>query len=364
MTVGTNPSRFPSGISTYTIKSTLNSFPSLPAPKQASYRSNFLPYVSGNWTITQTGSTLSQSAGNLGMVTVATGASSSDVLNAELLSEAAQFVPGNQLWFRAVMTPAGLTASDIYFGFADGTEFTSGTLQNGVYFQRPHGGTTLNFCIVKAGVITTFQNIADLQYPSAVYGNADGSTNGTLGFTLASGAYTAATVTTPGSGYVMAPLVQATGATGSGALLYCQLGSGGLYNPIIASGGSSYTTVTNSVYPWTILEMYYDGKGTLVVGVNGKNIITIGLDGAITGTSGGIVTTAGSTYNVATGNSTNYFVSGTTLTSGVMGVQPMVGDVANILPLVPLYPGFEVKNSSGTAQNVYIREFDFAGEYN
>jgi hypothetical protein len=110
------------------------------------------------------------------------------------------------------------------------------------------------------------------------------------------------------------------------------------------------------IIPFINVQFYYDGKGTLSVGVNGKTILTLGKNGTLTATPG-------STYNVATtGNSYNFL--NTTLTAGVAPVQPFPGDFYIAAPQVPLQLGFGLVGTTGNNRAFWVEEINTATELN
>lgn len=356
------PVRFPSGISVFPTRHTFNNFPSVPSQWQDTFVHNFMPYRSADFTLTQANGTATSYSWDTGALALAT--TNTVSTNFAYLTQGTgsqnqmQFIAGNQTWFRTKMAlPAssGSTAN-VYAGLFD-TPTNVATATNGVYFYKPAGGTVVHFIIKKAGVTTQFSNVADLAKPSGIYGDAS-SVTGVLGLNATGTTFTNVTVTTAGSGYVIAPLIIAGGTAGSGGALYAQLGSGGLYAPTITNPGSGYTagTLTAEVDPWIALSYYYDGKNTFYVGVNGRIVLAI--------SSGGVTTiTPGQTYtNNTTGPS--YNATGTQLTVGVSPVQPKIGDPINILPLASLAAVIGLLNSAGTAQTVYFQELDLGMEYN
>lgn len=351
------PVRFPSGVSTYPPKNTLASFPVVPAINQASLVNEFIPYRSGDFTITQTNGSGAQLAWNEGGLSVSTtGATAADKISFGLNAQAVQFLPGNQFWSSVTVAMASTQAdANVYLGESNNVDITSGSVTDGVYFWKPTAGMTVNLVVKKGSTMTQFTNIADLSKPSGIYGDTT-STAGTLSFNTSGTTLTSIAIATSGSGYQQAPYVQVTGTSGSGASAYVQLRSGGLYAPYITGAGSGYTagTFAATILPWVTLSKYYDGKGTLYIGVNGKTVMSIGPQGQTSITAGGTATNA---------SFKSYYVTNQ-LTTGQAPVQPKAGAFDNLMPLIPLFSGGAMANTTANARTAYIDSFQLGFEYN
>lgn len=375
---GQTPVRYTSGVNTFPAKHAMRDFPVTPTQYQISKGDDFIPFrQSTDYTATTagTGATAVAYAWNGGAMKITAGSTSTFKSFEALGANAVQFIPGNAAWLdaRAAIPVIGAnpsTDSAVYIGYFDNVDPTAAT--NGVYFYKPAGGTAVHFVILKAGTTTTFQNVADVQYPSGLYADPLASA-GTLSFNTSGTTFSTVAVATPGYGYRTAPLVVATGTGGSGAQLYVQLGgsagyptsgsqdnASSLYNAIIAAPGSGYTanTLGAEIYPWINFQFAYNGKGRLIVGINGK--VVMGFD-----RTGGTNVTAGGTYNNATlGVGAAYNASGTTLAAGLVSVPPPVGDVYNILPQVPLQLAFGLVGTNGNNRVMYMEEINLATEMN
>ena len=373
-----NPTRFISGISTFPVKSIVNTFPTVPSQYQVNKGDDFIPFrQSTDYTATTggTGATAAAFSWNCGAVKVTSGSTTPYKSIEALGANSLQFIPGNQVWHDVRMTApiAGQTNpstdANIYSGFFDNVDPTAAS--NGVYFVKPAGGSTVNFVILKAGTATTFQNVADLANPTGFYGSqfaTPGSlTVNTTGTTLSSIAINSA-----GAGYRVAPLAVVNGTGGSGAQAYVQVdaaptgqpGDGpaagySLAAPYITAAGSGYTAGTFSIdlMPWINFQFYYNGKGTMYVGVNGFTVLTIGKDGTT-------VATPGSTYNVATLGVNSFNFSGTTLSTSVAPVQPYTGDVYVALPQVPVQLDFGIVGTTANNRVMYVEEVNIGSELN
>ena len=350
------PVRFPSGVSTYPPKNTLASFPSVPAINQASLVNEFIPYRAGDFTPAQTNGAGAWLGWNNGGLTISTtGATAADKIIFGMNAQCAVYMPGNQLWTSVtIAVPSTISDTNVYMGEANTQDITNSPT-DGVYFWKPTGGMTVNLVVKKGGTTTQFTNIADLSKPSGIYGDAT-STAGTLSFNTSGTTLTSIAVATHGSGYQQAPYLQVTGTGGTGAQAYCQLRSGGLYAPYVTAAGSGYTagTFAANILPWITLSKYYDGKGTLYIGVNGKTVMSIGPQGQTSITAGGTATNA---------SFKSYYVTNQ-LTTGQAPVQPKAGAFDNMMPMVPMYPGGGFTNTTTNARTAYMDSFQLGFEYN
>ena len=350
-----NPTRFTSGISTYLPKSQLMTFPNVPATNQVSLLNEFTPFRSTDFTLTQTNGTFTVFNWNSGAAQLnTTGGTAADKALVTSTSFSTQLIGGNQAWFSSeIAMPAAGSDVALYAGWFNTADPSAAT--DGVYFFKPSGGTSVNLIIKKASTTTTFQNVADLAKPSGIFGKPD-DVVGALSATQSGGLYTNIVVTTPGFGYNNAPLVQTTGATGSGATAYCQLGSSSLYAPLITNPGTGYTTATLAVTPVVALQLYLDGKGGLQAGVNGKSVMSLSKDGAVT-------IAAGSTVNVAT-SAARSFLTSTVLATSLSPVTPFPGAATNITPTVNLNSGIGFTNTTANARQLVIKSLYVGAEYN
>lgn len=375
-----NPQRFTAGLSTFPTQHVLNTFPVVPTQFQVTKGDDFIPFrQSTDYTATTsgTGATAAAYSWNGGAIKVTAGSTTAFKSMEALGANCVQLVPGNQTLFDVrIAAPTGsmqnpATDSVLYVGLFDNVDPTAAA--NGIYFSKPASGSTLNFTVLKNSTATTFSNVGDLAKPSGIY-NDSTSTPGTLTFNGTGTTFTTVTVSNSGAGYRCAPLVVPFGTAGSGAQVYCQLGgntqgvsyrnsstdsaNAGLYAPYIVAAGSGYTagTLGADIIPWINVQAWYDGKGTLHVGINGRKVLTLGYSGVTTATPG-------STYNVATvGNSFNF--QGTTLTTGVAPVQPLNGDFYVAAPQVPLQLAFGIVGTNGNNRVMYVEEINLATELN
>ena len=375
--MSTTPTRFPSGISTFPMKNVMHDFPTLPTAYQVVKTDDFLPYRTGDYTATTagTGATSAAYSWNTGVVKLTQGTTSTFKSLLSTGVNSFMMVPGNNFWHdvRVAVPVTANSASNpaqdsaVYCGLFDTADPT--TAANGIYFVKPSGSSAINFVILKNGTATTFSNIGDFQYPSGMYADPTG-VNGTLSFTTAA-TYTNVAITNAGLGYRVAPLIVPTGASGSGAQVYVQLGSsasnptiGGqgvrssLYAAYITAPGSGYTgTLAAEVYPWINLQFWYNGKDRLVVGICGREVMALDRNSQNTASPG-------STYNVGASQILNYNFIGTTLTAGSYTVSPPPGDVYDALPQVPMQEVFGLVGTTANARVMYVDGLNIAAELN
>ena len=367
-----NPTRFPAGISTFPVQNVLNTFPTVPSQYQINRGDDFIPYSSGSYTATaSTGAASANYSWNGGALKITGGTSTPFKSFLALGSGNIQIVPGNQSWHDVRMgVPTGsmknpLTDSVVYSGFFDNADPASAT--NGIYFVKPAGGSVVNFVILKNSTATTFSNVADFAVPSGIYGDT-ASTAGTLTFNSTGTTFSSIAVGSAGAGYRVAPLCIPFGTAGSGAQVSVQLGGatqgGGtvgssLYAPYILAAGSSYTagTLGCDVIPFINLQFWYNGAGSLFVGVNGRSVLSLSVDGTATATPG-------STYSLGAGLANSYNFAGTSLSTSVAPVQPYPGGFYSVAPQVPLQLDFGLIGTSGNARYLYVEEINIGTEVN
>jgi len=351
------PVRYPNGVTTDIPKSPMRSFPAVPAANQFVFAvSDFVPYQAGQWTVTQTNGTAATYAWPAAVLKQSTtGGTSADAIYNAMVAQAFQFKQGSRMWHEDVIAISSASATDINFfsGFSDNVNPNSAT--NAVYFKKPSGGTAIHLVVIKGGTTTTFQNVADIAKPSGLYGDANSSV-GTITANATGTTLTALTIGAAGAGYNEDPLVIVTGTAGSGAQARVELGSGSLYNTVVTAAGSGYTAGTFAVEVdhFIKLQIMYDGRGNLYVGVNDNVVMLLGDDGTA-------AATAGSTYAVNSVGSS--FYAATNLTAGVMTNQPAPNDAINMLPLVPMYVAVGFLGTTANARNVYHHGVRFGGEY-
>lgn len=380
------PVRYPSGVSTFPPRHLLSTFPSVMTPVQVGVGDDFLPYRAAGYNVTTAVAGTVANFGVLGGgVKMATSASATDTIYLARGGPAFQFTPLNQVWCdtRLAYPRTVLNANDtnIYWGLFDNAVPTSAN--NGVYFFSPAGGTAVHFVIKKAGTVTTFQNVGDLALPSGLYGDT-ASVNGTLNATISGTAFSAISVATPGSGYEWQPLVLTTATSGTagnnvasvglGSTAYVngsnpqapvqstQLPYSSLYAPMLTDPSTGYTNGTGTnlleVVPFLNYHFWYDGRGTIYVGVNGRVVMSLGGNAVGQGVN---PVAAGATINLAT-SSADSFSSAAQLSTSVSPVQPAIGSAMNMLPLTQLRYGIGFANTTANIRSIYVCEYMVAEE--
>lgn len=383
------PVRFPQGVTTFSPRHALSTFPIVPTPVQVVVTEDFIPYRASDYTLTTAVAGTVTSFGQIGgAVRVATSASATDTMFLARGGTGFQIMLQNQTWCdtRLAYPRTVLNANDtnIYWGLFDTASPL--TAANGVYFIKPAGGTAVHFTVKKAGVTTTFQNIGDMSIPSGLFGDAN-AVNAVLSATIAGTAFTALTVTNPGAGYEWQPLILSTITAGVAGTLTANslLGStasttGNPAVPVQSTGlpyaslagvtltnpGSGYTnqgplTTLLEVEPLLNYQFWYNGKDTLYVGVNGRIVMSI--VGGVAGNLGVVGVAAGATVNVATSISPSFY-STTQLSVANATFQPPVGNPINLLPLVPLGYSVGIANTTVNIRTLYVDEFNVAVEIN
>lgn len=359
----TLPVRYPSGVTTYSYADPLSQFPSVNTPGQFVINNgDFTPYLASEWTITQTNGTVAAYPWNSGVVKLSTaGSTATDAVYMTGTMQALQFRANNRLWFAADLAVPSGSATDITLraGLSDNVNPASAT--NGILFVKPSGGTAVNLQIIKGGVTTTINNIADIAKPSGRFGSS--STVGTMTANATGTTLTTLTVGTPGSGYQKDPLVVINGTAGSGATGRVEIGTtngglnnAGLYNAVVTSAGSGYTagTFTAEIDHFIRFTMWYDARGTLWLGVGRTVVASFGRYGQTSVVTGGSID--------ASVTNPDSFTTPTQLTTG-MTYLPVTGDFMNVAPLVNLYPAVGFVNTTANARTAYMDQFLYAGEY-
>lgn len=357
------PTRYTNGISTFPPKHTLADFPVVTNSYQVAAQNEFMPYLSSQWTLTNTNATIAPLSINEGALSIlsTTAAATKGLLSFtgnNATGQNVQFIPGNRLWFRtqiAVPSATQTNATTIFAGLFDTVDPSVAT--NGVWFTKPASQSAMNIVILKSGVTTTFTNVADLSHPDGRYGSS--ATAGTIALSASGTTANTPSITAGGSGYVIAPVVTVSGTAGSGAQMYAVVNSGSLYNAIVTNPGSGYTagTFATTISHWVDLEMYYDGVSTLSFGVNGYTVLKIQIGGVQ-----GI--TVGGTNNVATLGTSFAVPSTTQITSTTMTVLPPAGSPLHILPFMPLNAGVGLTSATAITSQMYVDSLAVAVDYN
>lgn len=359
-----SPTRFNSGLSLYPYSDNLSQYPAVSSPTQFSFQNGDLtPYNAAEWTTTQTNGTATAYPWNSGVVKLATtGTTTTDAIYLTGTMPSLQFRANNRLWYSVDLAIPATSATDITLraGFTDTVNPASAA--NGVLFVKPAGGTAVNLQVIKGGVTTTINNIADIAKPSGIYGSS--SSIGTLTANTTGTSLQTLTVTNPGGGYQKDPLVVVTGTGGTGATGRVEIGTAsggnnaaGLYNAVVTTAGNgAYTagTFVAEIDHFIRFSLWYDARGTLWIGVGKVVVLSFGRQGQTTLLTGGSVDSS-----VTQPDS---YTTATQLTTG-MTYLPVTGDFMNVAPLTTLYPAFGFVNTTAAARVAYVDQVLYAGEY-
>jgi hypothetical protein len=357
------PVRYPSGVTTYAYADTLGTFPSVNTPGQFVINNgDFTPYLSTEWTTTQTNGTVAAYPWNSGVVKLSTtGTTAADAVYLTGTMSALQFRANNRMWFACDVAIPSTSATDITFRTGLSDTVNPASAANGVLFRKPLGGTAVHLDIIKGGVTTSILNIADLSKPSGIYGS--GSVAGTMTANATGTTLTALNITSAGSGYQKDPLVVINGTAGTGATGRVEIGTtngglnnAGLLNAVVTSAGSGYTagTFTAEIDHFIRLSFYYDARGVLWVGVGRTVQASFGRNGVNSVVTGGTID--------ASVTSPDSYTTPTQLATG-QTFYPVAGDFMNVAPLVTMFPAVGFLNSTANPRAAYVDQFLYAGEY-
>ena len=156
-----SPTRFPAGVSTQAIGSTLGQFP-FPDPTDICLDfHDFNEYVAGDWTVTNTTThqTIGLVAGNGGIISTVGGASSvtSDIgaiqanpLNFNIATNTitATAPPTQQAWFYTAFKATTAINDQLQVGVASSIATLAPT--DGIYFNKAAGSTSITFVVRKS----------------------------------------------------------------------------------------------------------------------------------------------------------------------------------------------------------------------
>lgn len=156
-----SPTRFPAGVSTQAIGSSLGQFP-LPDPTDISVDfEDFNQYVAGDWTVTNTTThqTIGLVAGNGGIISTVGGASSvtndigaiqANPLNFNIATNAitATAPPTQQAWFYTAFKATTAANDQLQIGVA--SSIAALTPTDGIYFNKAAGSSAITFVVRKS----------------------------------------------------------------------------------------------------------------------------------------------------------------------------------------------------------------------
>ena len=155
-----SPTRFPAGVSTQAVGSTLGQFP-LPDPTDISVDfEDFFQYVANDWTVTNTTSyqTIGLVTGNGGIISTTGGASSvtgnigaiqANPLNFNIATNTivAAAPPTQQAWFYTAFKATTAINDQLLTGVA--ASIAALTPTDGIYFNKAAGSTAITFVVRK-----------------------------------------------------------------------------------------------------------------------------------------------------------------------------------------------------------------------
>lgn len=156
-----SPTRFPAGVSTQAIGSTLGQFP-LPDPTDISVDfEDFNQYVAGDWTVTNTTThqTIGLVAGNGGIISTVGGASSvtndigaiqANPLNFNIATNTitATAPPTQLAWFYTAFKATTAANDQLLVGVTSSNATLAPT--DGIYFNKAAGSTNITFVVRKS----------------------------------------------------------------------------------------------------------------------------------------------------------------------------------------------------------------------
>jgi len=156
-----SPTRFPAGVSTQPVGSTLGQYP-LPDPTEVAQDFHeFEQYVAGDWTVTNTTShaTIGLTAGAGGLMSIAGGASSvtadigailSNPLNFNIPVNAvsSSYPPTTKAWYYTGFKVTTAINDQIQLGVTSSNAALTPT--DGIYFNKAAGSTAITFVVRKS----------------------------------------------------------------------------------------------------------------------------------------------------------------------------------------------------------------------
>jgi hypothetical protein len=156
-----SPTRFPAGVSTQSVGSTLGQYPSPDPSDVAQDFHEFDQYVAADWTVTNTAShaTIGLTAGAGGLMSIAGGASSvtadigailSNPLNFNIPVNAVSsaYPPTTRAWCYGAFKVTTAINDQIQFGATSSNAALTPT--DGIYFNKAAGSTAITFVVRKS----------------------------------------------------------------------------------------------------------------------------------------------------------------------------------------------------------------------
>lgn len=153
---------FPNGLTNNTAQNCLGAMPQEDPTLLHTYFNDFDNYISGDWTVTATGSTTQALAnGDGGIILITNSAGNNDLVALQKKGESFIFESGKEVFFKCRFKVSDATKSALVFGLQV-TDTTPLAVSDGVYFSKAAASTALAFNAYKASTGTTASAIATL----------------------------------------------------------------------------------------------------------------------------------------------------------------------------------------------------------
>lgn len=167
MTIPSTTSRYPDGISTEDVETTLGDYIGPNPFKAHQYFTDFDEYISGNWTVTETqaGATQALADADGGVLLLTNSAADDDLVALQKVGESFLLELGKESWFAAKFKVSDSTQSDVVMGLQI-TDTTPLAVTDGVYFRKDDADQTLQLVVVKDSTetVTDVIEMADDTY--------------------------------------------------------------------------------------------------------------------------------------------------------------------------------------------------------
>ena len=139
------PTRFTSGVSTRKKGHPFGEFPAPDPFRNVEYFNDFVGYVAGDWTVTETGSATQANAdGDGGLLLVTNASSDDDASFQQIVKEFITPAAGKKIWFTSRVKVSDATQSDFIVGLHI-TDTTPLDATDGIFFKKDDGDANLDF---------------------------------------------------------------------------------------------------------------------------------------------------------------------------------------------------------------------------
>lgn len=135
------------------------------APDQfAMYKTNFLSYTAGEWTVTETDAGATEALTDVagGGLLITNSAADDDLVGMQLGAEAFKPAANKHIWVLAKFQVNDATQSDLYVGLSDTDTGLPVLPSDGIGFHKTDGSATLQFSSISASVASTEANVGTL----------------------------------------------------------------------------------------------------------------------------------------------------------------------------------------------------------